>query len=292
MLEAQELLAHLNGGARYSGPSIGFPLEKGQGHCRVCGQYGPLTFEHIPPRAAGNATRRRFVDTLRWAEQEDLAPFPRTGWKPLQRGHGAYLLCSSCNRRPSHKGYVRAYTRAAAAAMRRLAERTEEKNDFFAPVDVELHEVDVGGVVRQVMAMMLCLSGSAALGDAHPSLRELVLDGAPCSLPAGFRLEWGLTFGGRCRATLPVATISDTGHVSAEIGLSFAPFVWVLRYRAGTPCDPLADVSSWTTLRAGDVTSLEARTTVVPTVSPFPSDHRTTEELQPDVLVDGAERHL
>ncbi len=275
------LVAHLTGGREFDGLSKGYPLEGGDGHCRLCGVYGPLTYEHIPPRAAGNFTRRRFVNVLQWAQHADLAVFPRSGWTPQQRGEGAHLLCAGCNHVLSHKSYVAAYVHAAAVFMRHLHDRAAPKRSdrFFGPVEVQVAGIDIGRVARQVIAMMLCLSGSPALGSTYPQLREFVLNGEPCPLPDGFRLEWGLTSGTRCRVMLPVATTLSDGSAWAQIEFAFAPFVWVLRYGSDRPVHPLGDVSSWTTHPVGKTTSIRVKTSVVPTVSPFPGDYRTEEEL-------------
>jgi len=50
----------VSGSEIYSGSSLGYPTRKAEGHCRLCGRYGDLTFEHIPPRSAANSTRWRF----------------------------------------------------------------------------------------------------------------------------------------------------------------------------------------------------------------------------------------
>lgn len=276
------LVGHLTGGSEFEGLSKGLPFQRGSGHCRICGVYGPLTFEHIPPRAAGNSTRRRFADVLHWAQRDTVVDFPRSGWTPQQRGEGAYLLCAGCNHLLSHRGYVGAYVHVAAAVMSRLHDRGCERpsdRTFFGPVDVQMSGIDTGRVARQVMAMMLCLSGSPALGRTYPQLRDLVLKGTPCPLPEDFRLEWGMTFGTRCRVMPPVATTMHDGSTWAQIELAFPPFVWMLRYGSGWAADTLGDVGSWTTHSTGTTAEVRVRTSIVPTVSPFPGDYRTAEEL-------------
>jgi hypothetical protein len=68
------------------------------GPCSLCRLERPLTFEHIPPRSAGN------TDPV-WAQSMDQwlrdGPAYARGGEPLgrkqQRGMGGHLLCGECN---------------------------------------------------------------------------------------------------------------------------------------------------------------------------------------------------
>ena len=43
-----------------------------QGMCKICGKFGPLSFEHVPPRAAFNDRR---VIVLNFEEAISLGPY-------------------------------------------------------------------------------------------------------------------------------------------------------------------------------------------------------------------------
>src|ERR1700682_6530709 len=61
-----------------------------EGRCAVCGLYGPLTFEHIPPKAAFNDCP---VVLYKWDEFEK-----GVGEGTYQKaGRGAHVLCEKCN---------------------------------------------------------------------------------------------------------------------------------------------------------------------------------------------------
>lgn len=65
-----------------------------EGVCRICGLDGPLSFEHIPPRAAFN---ERPVIVLKFEDTLKLGP-NMVGKGPIQqRGMGYYTLCEKCN---------------------------------------------------------------------------------------------------------------------------------------------------------------------------------------------------
>jgi hypothetical protein len=67
------------------------------GLCRLCGIYGPLSREHVPPRAAFND---KPVWTARVAElfgAKDFDSFISARSEQDQRGAGGYTLCKKCN---------------------------------------------------------------------------------------------------------------------------------------------------------------------------------------------------
>lgn len=76
--------------------------KKNKDYCHICGEYTNLTFEHIPPKKAGNQTKVNEIngDVL----IESLTDHKRLPWdfkglkyKQKQKGMGLYSLCSSCN---------------------------------------------------------------------------------------------------------------------------------------------------------------------------------------------------
>jgi hypothetical protein len=65
--------------------------KKIEGICRICGCYGPLTFEHVPPRKAFN---NRPVIGLPFEQMMSLGPNDHPVGKPQQAGNGlVYALC-------------------------------------------------------------------------------------------------------------------------------------------------------------------------------------------------------
>lgn len=66
------------------------------GRCALCRKFGPLTFEHFPPRSVGNKLP---VVVRDWS---DFIRTPSEIGRPMagpvqQRGSGWYALCSECN---------------------------------------------------------------------------------------------------------------------------------------------------------------------------------------------------
>lgn len=91
--------------------------KKIEGVCHVCGETGPLSFEHIPPQALGNTNLSKVYSAVEIAEQTGSLDFGgREGlrYRQEQRGSGFNTLCSSCN---SYLGrnYVKEYAAFAQA---------------------------------------------------------------------------------------------------------------------------------------------------------------------------------
>ncbi len=76
--------------------------KKNEDFCHICGKYTELTFEHVPPKKAGNQTKVNEIsgDII----IEAIANHKRLPWdlrglkyKQKQKGMGRYTLCPPCN---------------------------------------------------------------------------------------------------------------------------------------------------------------------------------------------------
>lgn len=73
--------------------------KKQRGVCRLCGNEGELSFEHIPPKAAFNKTPAKAIVGLENLVGGDRHPWETEGlrYQNLQQGVGLYSLCEKCN---------------------------------------------------------------------------------------------------------------------------------------------------------------------------------------------------
>jgi hypothetical protein len=55
--------------------------------CRICGEVADLTFEHFPPKSAGNRQKVEMIDVVSWLRRED------EGVMAKGRGSPARLRC-------------------------------------------------------------------------------------------------------------------------------------------------------------------------------------------------------
>src|SRR5690606_23954765 len=64
------------------------------GVCHICGEEGPLSFEHVPPKAAFNdqpVIGERLIRIL------NQGPGVKFHGPISQKGHGRFTLCDRCN---------------------------------------------------------------------------------------------------------------------------------------------------------------------------------------------------
>src|SRR4051794_4140109 len=69
------------------------------GRCRLCGRAIELSFEHVPPRAAGNAGSAWTYGLESWLGRDRDTGRPAGRATIQQRGSGVYTLCRGCNER-------------------------------------------------------------------------------------------------------------------------------------------------------------------------------------------------
>ena len=80
-------------------------ITKNYGHCAICGKYGKLTFEHIPPKKAWNSTKANVYSLGEQLKRSEGKPSKH---EIQQQGMGRYSLCKDCNNNTG-SWYAQAY---------------------------------------------------------------------------------------------------------------------------------------------------------------------------------------
>lgn len=272
-----------------------FPGGPRTGRCRVCGEKRDLTEEHIPPRGAYNKQRVQSVAVEAVIGRDDL-DVPDEG-QVVQGGVRGHTLCEDCNNLTGRWG--REYQVWAGAFMHllrsqpKLPPEVDEEPGFPAFPEVVLKDVYGGRFVRQVLSMMLTISGSADLGDRIPDLRQLVLGGPPRQLPDPLRLYFLLYGSGNGRfAGGPKGQAWSSSSVLRRVmSIDFPPMAFLLLLEGTEITDLGVDISSlteWDVDRKSDL-----RFENLPLGfgnKPWPADYRTKGQMRADA--DEAEGRL
>ncbi len=268
--------------ARLADPDLlgvepGYPNRRVTGTCRICCQLRLLTFEHLPPRAAGNSVRARGAPAARMLQDETIE-FPSNGWTDAQRGVGAHVLCGPCN---SHCGLHLVPEYAVLAnvvtdALPQLAVYDPEKGlGLPGTVDLSLPGFALGNVARQAIAMLLGASGGAAVARLYPELPRLVA-GEMLEKPPGVRLGLALCpDGGRIRLAPPHAVLQP-GSASMFVEVAAPPFRWTLSWPGEHLVlpDGVTDVTDWLALSLDETTDIQVALKVGMVVGAAPGDTR------------------
>ena len=275
---AVELLEELLAGV--GDPSAIMPTKRHVGLCRICGIEEDMTFEHVPPAAAGNDRRARAASS--WAAATSSTPlkFPANGWVSVQRGVGGYVFCGPCNHALGRR-VVPAYARLAETMTDALIRHAQQAGHLPGTIDLSLPDWPLDIVARAGLAAVMAVNAHDRLLRRHPQLTDLVLHGTG-TLPAGLRLGLTLVVGPRARISAPVCSASPAGcSVFAEAAMQ--PFAWTLSF-AVPPLSSLqrsADVSHW--LRDKRAAQGAPRSIAVPVGfldSPLPGDYRPASDIE------------
>jgi hypothetical protein len=242
---AMDLLAKLHD-PNQLGLLPGLPWRKGNGTCRICQTMGPLSFEHLPPQAAGNRERATGRNSWRELGLADESRIPAKGWFATQRGSGAFVLCRGCNSLCG-RYYVNGYVEFAATVGETIANNsrpTPAGPAYPATFDLDLQGWYLGAVSRQAIAMLLAASGGGALAALEPELSDAVLRRR--TTVGRTRLGLSLAFGSKVRLSPPVAVGTASG-LAVFVEVAAEPFRWTLSWQTGGLIAPVGttDVTHW-----------------------------------------------
>ncbi len=250
------------------------PPEPHTGFCRICGKHIELSFEHIPPRAAGNSVRAKVVPAIDVLASNEPVTFPHRGWTPAQRGAGGYVLCESCNRVAGHR-YVKPYAAFAKAVKEGIDAHYDQVGHLPGTLDLGVEGWELGDIARQGLVALMDVGIHSRLILRYPGLSDVVLDGEG-ELPEGLRLGLAVALGSNARHSAPVA-VADAGGVSVFSEVALSPFSWTLGFVGGDlqPLQRTADVSHWLKYKRKE--QAEAQTIGIPLGfihSAIPGDYR------------------
>lgn len=235
------------------------------GNCRICGAHGRLTFEHIPPQAAGNrgkVTLYSYEDVLR---SHHGVPLPKG--RQQQRGAGGYLLCGRCNSDLSP--YARAYGDFAMQAG-----RVEPRTNRIA-VPFRLRPLFV---LKQVVAMFACLNAG---GLEWPGLVQFIRNRSSRALPTGYRFYvyrcWDLRV--RHFGWMQRANFAEPGSVVGLSEVAMTPLGCLATTGERRSHEILTEITDWNQFRPDQHLELWFRLPCVPIVADFPGDYRSQTDI-------------
>jgi hypothetical protein len=137
-----------------------------QGTCHICGAYGDLSFEHVPPKSAFNDRR---IVTVGYETMINLGPYERPSGRIQQRGAGAYTLCASCNNNTG-RWYAKDFASWCVQAADVLI-KTDFNPKIFTP-----HYIYPLRVLKQIVTMFFSVNDKDAFRKANTELVEFVLN--------------------------------------------------------------------------------------------------------------------
>ena len=148
-----------------------------EGYCRICNEFGKLTYEHIPPKSALNDKEARIYTGDSYIQlmcDKNRYPWETDGvkYKLLQKGLGDYTLCEKCNN-ITGKLYGEEYKKWFNAAIKSIVDNSEEHKNAERVV-FKLRNVHPGRFIRQILSI-IC-STYPGFTKMYPYVKELILN--------------------------------------------------------------------------------------------------------------------
>jgi hypothetical protein len=246
------------------------------GTCCICGAYGKLSFEHVPPRRAFNDHGVFEADVKRMLEG-GWAPGVKPDGRINQKGAGRSTLCDPCNNKTG-SWYGTPYITVAKQAME-LLYRSGGNISLAYPYGMYPLRF-----LKQVVTMFLSACGPS-FQEKNPHLVRFVLNRETRVLPPKFQFlaylhhpdSTAMRQSGLTGVVRPGKT-----HVFSEI--AFPPFGLIMSVDGHAPIDQrLCNITHLHAYdyRAWDIVYLSLPVLHVTTV--LPGDFRTVAEVKRDI---------
>lgn len=243
-----------------------------EGICHICGIFGQLSFEHVPPQAAFNnraVVEQPIMDAM--ADGLDGRGHGRIN----QRGMGAYTLCESCNSKTGD-WYASDFADWCVQGMDVLV-----RSDFN-PKLIYLHYIYPLRVLKQIHSMVFS-ANSEGWRQKHPELEQFVLDRTRRWLNPQYRTFVYYTFEGSFRMVgnqMAVMNLHKGQHVIQVTEISHYPFGYVVMADGTCPDDRLYEITHFRRYAYDELEVAPLYLPVLPTHLPIPLDYRTRKEIE------------
>lgn len=248
--------------------------------CRLCGEERPLTFEHIPPRAAYNRGRVSMLGVEDWLKHDADPDGPEPRRQIQQRGSGAYSLCEECNNLtgrlyvPELSAWVQAGAEVLFGKPGFAAAYRDERRTVYA--DWKLQGCRPGRFLKQVATMLLAMS-PPTLGDRFPELRSYARDPDKLGLPPELQLYLALYAGpnGRYAAGVAQVSLEPGGGIHHVYELAAPPFSYILSIDEPSLVIEAGNISNFATVGVEQTADVEMQLIIGYGETPLPLDFRS-----------------
>lgn len=255
------------------------------GVCNICGQYKKLSFEHVPPQAAGNTEKVLTASVEQYWNRGPGKNLRATG-KQMQRGYGKQSICVECNSKTG-KWYVEAFARWCLQGLQfRENSGGQTALYHFTTLSPLL-------VIKQIATMFLALHGDELSEPYLEALRRFVLNRSESGLPPNFRFWVYYLAPGPLRNTPVCVTLNvTTGKSTCGSEFSFPPFGYMVTLDSA-PEDPrLVEITYFSRFREMDIAHVPLLLEQLPTHGSELGDYRSFKDMSrvssgPNVVVSG-----
>jgi hypothetical protein len=239
------------------------------GVCHICGQDGPLSFEHIPPRQAFNDRR---VVSVTFEEAIHLGPDEVPRGEIRQRGMGGYTLCERCNNNTGAL-YGGQFVDWCYMGMSVLAGARGQ------PVLTYVLHLYPLPVIKEIVTMFFSVNHDR-FRTANPELVRFVMNPDSRGLPAKYRFYTYFNTSPRFRS-ISTSAMMRLGRSEPILISEFAfpPYGYVMTIDSDSPDPRLWEITHFTQYERYELAEIGLNLPLLPVHTPFPGDYRTKQEI-------------
>lgn len=250
-----------------------------EGTCCICGAFGKLSFEHVPPKQAFNDHGVFEADIMKMIEGA-WTPGEKPEHGQLKRkGAGKYTLCEQCN---SNTGswYADDYVKVAKQAMY-LLDRSGGHLSLAYP-----YAMYPLRFLKQIVTMFFSACGPG-LQKHNPDLVRFVLNREHCTLPSKFKFYAYLHHPTSTAIRQSGLTgVMRSGDVFVISEIAFPPFGLIMSVDSDRSIDRrLCNITHFGNYGYRTWEIMWLLLPVLSVTSFFPADFRTVEEVKRDASV-------
>ena len=240
-----------------------------EGTCYICGQYGPLSFEHVPPRAAFN---NRPVIVLSWDKSLSLGPDEVARGKTQQRGMGGYTLCARCNN-CTGDWYASNFVDWCYQGMEILGLAKGR------PTLIYPHYIAPLRVLKQIVTMFFSVNGDR-FRSVNEELVRFVLNREARYLSPTYRFFVYYNVVGRPRTFGGTGVLDiTTGKTIVMSEITYPPFGYVMTQDSEPPDERLVEITHFARYGYNTFATLQAQLPILPTYVSVPGDYREKDQI-------------
>jgi hypothetical protein len=243
-----------------------------KGFCKICGNEGILTLEHIPPKSTFNKnTRYKSILLLDYLTLEDPLNVTISG-KTYQGGTGFHSLCKKCNNFLGTQ-YVNPYVSFVKSLSNVVF---NNPNNHFV---VEIRELHLLRILKQIISMFISINMN--LRESHPELIEFVRDENLNYLPNNIKIFVYLNTEGNLRH-LPLMVKGNFGsNISIYCSeITFPPLGYVLSINHSSEIQYLTEITNFKNFSLNELTDIKLDMYKLPTYFPIHLDYRNFNEIK------------
>ncbi|MEC0242754.1 hypothetical protein P4H66_23365 [Paenibacillus dokdonensis] len=241
------------------------------GTCHICGNYGKLTFEHVPPKKAFND--RPIIRGV-FEKFQNMTPGEKVQGKIEQKGSGGHTLCPKCNNDTgSYYGsdFIE-WTYQNYYLIKTLSEIESNYTYKIYPLRV----------IKQIITMFFSTNGDA-FRKAHPDLVKFVLDQNMKYLKPSIRIFTFLVDGEYSRHTGIVSSGNIvTGKITVMSEIAIFPVGYLMTINSDPPDERLTEITHFSRYGYDDLQQISLNMNKLPISYFLPGDYRTRDEIMED----------